>query len=557
MNKSILTLIISLLCFLVKAQNEFITTWKPYIFQNPAAPNAPFPSTSTQAWAPFRGNNYTIYWEEVGFPSHNFTMTNVTSTNQVLLDFGTPLNPATQNATYLVKVSNGNGNFHRISFRDDFQNPNQNISLGDASKIIEINQWGSTIWSSMRGAFHGCRNINMTATDTPNLSNVSDMSYMFGSCEALVGNSSFNNWNTSAVTTLEETFSGCLLFNQPIGNWNTSNVQNMKSTFSLAQNFNQPIGNWNTSQVTTMESMFNTAKNFNQPIGNWNTSNVLHFRYMFSNAWYFNQPIAGWNTSQAISMEAMFLFAKAFNQPIGSWNTSNVTTMQQMFFGATVFNQPIGSWNTSNVTVSHGMFFTATAFNQNIGSWNTSQITNMQNMFNGASNFNQNLGNWNLSSLTLGQGMFFNSGLNCQNYDNTLYGWSQNPSTPNNISITSASPLVYTHPAAVAARNSLINNKGWTIAGDTYDAQCESILSVKEQEKLNEFNIYPNPATDFITLKNVKLSENFMIFDASGRIVLQGKLNNSEIDVRSLEKGNYLLQIVSKNKTENFKFIKK
>ncbi|KQT21461.1 hypothetical protein ASG31_16430 [Chryseobacterium sp. Leaf404] len=557
MERSFFTLIILLFCFFSKAQNEFITTWKPQSFSNSTLADAPFPSSYTQAWAPFRGNNYTIFWEEVGYPSHNMTMNNVTSASQVLLDFGTPLNPNPQNASYRVKVSNGNGNFHRVAFRDDFQNMAQTYSFGDTNKITEINQWGSTVWSSMRGAFYGCKLLNMTATDSPNLNNVSDLSYMFGNCEALTGNASFNNWNTGAANTLLGIFSGCTLFNQPIGNWNTSNVQNMKYVFTSAQNFNQPIDNWNTSQVLTMEEMFNSAKSFNQHIGSWNTANVVNMKNMFINAWAFNQPVGSWNTSQVTTMEGMFTFAKAFNQPIGNWNTSNVTATHSMFFGATVFNQPIGNWNTSNVTVAHGMFFMAVAFNQNIGSWDTSQMINIQNMFNGATVFNQNLGNWNLSSLVLGQGMFFNSGLTCQNYDRTLYGWSLNPATPNNISLQSASPMKYAHPAAVTARNYLITSKGWSFTGDSYQPTCESDLSISEATLSNGISVYPNPVSDFIYFKNLKNTGNYKIFDSSGRIVLQGKLNVDKTDVRNLTKGNYLFQIKTKEALINLKFIKK
>jgi len=306
----------------------------------------------------------------------------------------------------------------------------------------------------------------------------------------------------------------------------------MTGAFILAQNFNQPIGSWDTSQVVTMESMFNSAKSFNQPIGNWNLSNVQNMKAMFANAWEFNQPIGNWNTSNVNTMELVFGFAKAFNQPIGSWNTSNVNSML-------------------------AMFFTASAFNQNISNWNTSQVTVMQSMFNEASSFNQDLGNWNLSSLLLANAMFFNSALNCQNYDSTLYGWSQNPLTPNNITISSASPLTYAHPLAIAARNNLINNKGWIITGYVYNSQCESALSVKELTKSQDLNIYPNPASDFIYIKNLKDAENYKILDMSGRIVAQGKLDDNEIDIKNLQEGNYILQIKSKESIKNFKFVKK
>ncbi|KQT21462.1 hypothetical protein ASG31_16435 [Chryseobacterium sp. Leaf404] len=555
MNKTVFTLIISLLCFFPKAQDEFITTWKPSNTANILPNNPPFPSSATQAWAPFAGTDYKISWEEVGYPAHNSTISNVTSQYQVLLDFGTAHNPIPANATYTVKVSNGNGNFHRIYFSDD--DPTNTIGhLGDNAKIVQINQWGSTVWSSMRNAFSGCMNLNMTASDIPNLSAVTDMSSMFAGCSSLIGNSSINSWDISGVTSLQGIFMSCTVFNQPIGNWNTGNVQNMGTVFLMNQNFNQPIGNWNTSQVTAMDAMFNNAKSFNQPIGDWDVSNVDEMEFMFANAWVFNQPLANWDVSGVWQMNHMFLSAKAFNQPIGNWNTSAATVMHGMFYNASVFNQPIGNWNTSNVTSMNTMFQNASAFNQNIGSWNTSQVNNMSNMFTGAANFNQNLGSWNLSSLVNAYSIFQNSGLNCQNYDSTLYGWSSNPSTASNINISSASPMIYTHPAAVNARNYLINTKGWTITGDTYDDKCVSALSTQEAAFSDDFSIYPNPASDFIYFKNLKAAVSYRIFDNSGRLVSKGESEKDRIDIRNLTKGNYILQITMNKTIKILKIVK-
>ncbi|MBD8084413.1 BspA family leucine-rich repeat surface protein [Chryseobacterium caseinilyticum] len=539
---------------LMTAQNEFITTCKPGNIQTQQPSNTPFPSSNTQAWIPIRGTDFTVYWEEVGFPAHNATVTNQNSTQHILLDFGTPYNPVHANATYRVKISNGN--VHRILFHEAIAGTTINDLMGDNSKITEINQWGSPIWSSMANSFAGCTNLDLKATDSPNLSMVTDMQYMFAGCISLVGNPSINNWDTSQNTTLDATFHGCALFNQPLNNWNTSNVTSMGVTFMMAQNFNQPLGNWDTSEVTDMTSMFFMAKAFNQPIGNWDVSKVADMEFMFSNAWQFNQDISGWNTGEVILMNHTFQNAKAFNQPIGSWNTSKVTTMHGMFAGATAFNQPIGNWTTSSVINMNSMFQSASSFNQNLAGWNTSQVNYMQNMFTGAINFNQSLGTWNLSSLLLASGILQNSGLNCQNYDSTLYGWSLNPATPNNINISSVSPMIYTHPAAVIARNYLINNKGWTITGDSYDDKCISALSTQDNVLESDFSIYPNPASDFIYFKNIKDGVSYIIFDNSGRIVLQNNLDKNQIDVRILMKGNYIIQLKTKSSVKNFKLIK-
>lgn len=539
-----------------KAQGEFITTWKPATIQNPSDQGA-VPSAGTQIWFPVLGNNFTIYWEEVGYPAHNSTLDNVTSTNSILLDFGTPHNPNAASAMYTVKVSQGNGNFHRIRFRENISGTLGNSFLGDSDKIFEINQWGNTVWSSMFGAFTSCRNLNMLATDVPNLTECTTMHSMFSSCEKLTGNSSMNSWDTSHITDMTGVFGGCRVFNQNIGNWDTGNVTIMAIMFFLAEKFNQPIGNWNTSNVQYMTAMFQSAKVFNQPIGNWNVGNVEEFELTFMNAKAFNQNIGNWNTSSAIEMNNMFTGASAFNQNIGNWNTSNVTKMQNMFQAATAFNQDIGNWDTSNVQYMNSMFQSATAFNQNISGWNTSNVQFMNAMFLGASSFNQNLGNWNLSSVTNASGMLTNSGLNCQNYDSTLYGWRMNAATPNNIILGSTSPLIYSHDAAADARDHLINTKNWTIQNDVHNRECFSVLATHENATSSAIKIYPNPATEYLHITNAGIVIQYQISDFSGRLYSKGKLNSDKINVHDLSPGNYILQIEMKDKVHQFKFIKK
>ena len=183
------------------------------------------------------------------------------------------------------------GTFPRIYFNN----------TGDKDKIIAIKSWGAIEWLSMANAFHGCTNLEgETATDTPNL----------------------------------------------------SSVTNMSSMFSGANTFNQNIGDWNTSNVTDMGSMFYGANAFNQDIGDWDTSNVTNMSDMFYDASTFNQDISTWDTSKVTDMSSMFYRAKAFNQDIGNWDTSNVTNMESMFYDASAFNQDIGDWDVAKVNKS-------------------------------------------------------------------------------------------------------------------------------------------------------------------------------------------------------------
>ncbi|MGE0931517.1 BspA family leucine-rich repeat surface protein [Peijinzhouia sedimentorum] len=239
----------------------------------------------------------------------------------------------------------------------------------DRERLTYVRQWGAVSWTSMERAFDGCSNLQISASDVPNLSGVNSMEFMFGGCTILDGPANINTWNTSAVTNISAMFFDASAFNQPIGSWNTAAVMEMGSMFTNASSFNQPIGSWNTSAVTNMGQMFANASSFNQPIGSWNTASVRFMGSMFTNASSFNQPIGSWNTSAVTDMRQMFFGASSFDQPIGSWNTSAVTNMKEMFANASAFNQPIGSWNTSAVTDMDAMFFRASAFNQDISGW--------------------------------------------------------------------------------------------------------------------------------------------------------------------------------------------
>jgi surface protein len=372
----------------------------------------------------------------------------------------------------------------------------------DKSRLIDVKQWGGVAWTSMQNTFRGCNNLNMTATDIPNLLGVTNMSSMFLGCSILNNPTNINSWNTASVTDMSYMFNSASAFNQNIGSWNTSAVTNMSNMFSNAISFNQNIGSWNTGAVTNMTYMFSNTSAFNQNIGSWNTGVVTNMSAMFSNAYAFNQnislwnttavtnmsamfdgtrafnqQISSWNTAAVINMSAMFQGARAFNQNIGSWNTSAVTNMIAMFSNAYAFNQNISSWNTTAVTNMSWMFNNAYAFNQNISSWNTTSVTNMSYMFNVATSFNQNVGSWNIVNATNMNNIFNNSGINVANYDAILTAWNNAGYTNKNLG--DASPLKY---CASTARTTLTTatgsgGKGWTITGDALNSVCTCALN--------------------------------------------------------------------------------
>ncbi|MFK5854532.1 MAG: hypothetical protein QM503_00280 [Bacteroidota bacterium] len=73
---------------------------------------------------------------------------------------------------YIIRISDnssvGSG-YPRIYFNNG----------GDKNKIINVLQWGTGHWTSMAKSFWGSENMFVTATDTPDLSNVTSLGSMF------------------------------------------------------------------------------------------------------------------------------------------------------------------------------------------------------------------------------------------------------------------------------------------------------------------------------------------------------------------------------------------
>jgi surface protein len=217
---------------------------------------------------------------------------------------------------------------------------------GDKSKLINIKQWGDILWNNFDNAFYGCNNLVISATDTPNLSNVTNMSNAFQNCSSINNVShNFNNWNVSNITNMETTFRGSN-FNQPIGDWDVSSVQTMDAMF-LQSSFNQPIGSWNVGNVTNMGNMFYQTP-FNQYIGDWNVGNVTNMDSMFNEAANFNQNIGNWDTSQVTGMALMFFNAFAFNQDLSGWCVELIASKPSGFdLFANAWTLPKPNWGVA------------------------------------------------------------------------------------------------------------------------------------------------------------------------------------------------------------------
>ncbi|GEM_PF-2830720 len=277
----------------INAQSPFITVWQT---------DMPGISEDNQILIPGTGSGYTIEWEEENNPSNSGALT---GENAAVVSFPHP-------------------GVYRVSIAGDFTRIQMNAG-NDSDKLLVVEQWGDIEWENMSGAFSTCVNLEIDASDTPNLSKVKDMGHMFAFCTNF--NSPIGHWDLSNVENLEGMFISASSFDQPIGTWDVSNVSSMRSLFHRAESFNQDISMWDVSNVRDMTSLFQSATSFNQPLNNWNVSNVEVMIEMFHGAQSFNQPLDKWDVSSVLFMGNMLSFARSFDQSIGNWNLNSLISL--------------------------------------------------------------------------------------------------------------------------------------------------------------------------------------------------------------------------------------
>ena len=108
------------------------------------------------------------------------------------------------------------------------------------------------------------------------------------------------------------------------------------------------------------------------------------------------------------------------------------------------------------------------------------------------------------------------------------------------------------------AQAQVMQQVAWnTVTSLTSWTGVSGVLANDNFEKTN-FSIYPNPANDKIFIQNNDDSsvENIIVFDISGKKILEQNNNFTSINIQNLETGIYFLQIKSDNKTSQIKFIK-
>lgn len=113
--------------------------------------------------------------------------------------------------------------------------------------------------------------------------------------------------------------------------------------------------------------------------------------------------------------------------------------------------------------------------------------------------------------------------------DNTLWGWGMNES------------------GAPTADGTNTENHVPVMIG------CTALGTVSQSNTV--FSYYPNPVKDYLFFKTIDATK-VEVYDISGRILYTAEIAENKIDLTSLQSGNYILKIYTKNEVLNAKIIK-
>lgn len=287
-------------------------------------------------------------------------------------------------------------------------------NAGDKTLITQVSNWGC-FESNTAGAFRGCTNLTVTATDAPIFINADSIANLFRDCSSLTS-IDVTNWDTSNCTNFFAVFLGCSSLTTVTGcnNLDASNVTNFGYMFSDSV-------------------LLSTAD-----VSSWDVSSGTAFNYMFEDCAALDPDVDSWSvSSSATNMDSMFRDTGLVSISVGSWNVSNVTSMNSMFRGTSSLTTitGLGSWDTGSLSTANNMFYTTNVNPSGCEDWDVTALTS-------ASLFATS-----------------NSGITTTVYSDMLVNWEAQ-AVNNNVTLEVDATY---NAGAATARANLIADHTWTI----------------------------------------------------------------------------------------------
>jgi len=229
---------------------------------------------------------------------------------------------------------------HITKITGDFPHMNMQNLTDDVyrEKLRDVLNWGTIVWQDWDNMFRNCSGFTaLTATDLPNLSNVTSFVYLVsGSNFGYHYNPTVQNWDVSNVTNMSG-FSHYGRWRNKISTWDTSNVTNFTNFLRSNGNFDNggdlaDMDNFNVSSAITMNWMLNRCYLMaNVYIGSWDVSNVTSFNTFANPMIMTNSGLENWNISNASNFNQFNAYGQT-NISLANWTPTSMTSGQQFWF---------------------------------------------------------------------------------------------------------------------------------------------------------------------------------------------------------------------------------
>ena len=160
------------------------------------------------------------------------------------------------------------------------------VSTQDPNKAITFNENCAGMFYAPNGEIPECKNklkLSQISFNNVDTSSVTSMDFMFAGCEELE-KLDLNSFDTSKVVEMIYTFARCEnLKKLDLSSFDTSKVVEMNGTFAECKNLQElDVSSFDTSQVADMNTMFSGCSNLTSlDLSSFDTSNVEMCEGMF------------------------------------------------------------------------------------------------------------------------------------------------------------------------------------------------------------------------------------------------------------------------------------
>ena len=369
------------------------------------------------------------------------------------------------------------------------------VNATERAKLTEFTNWGTTQINGVRDMFTNCLNMTYTATDAPDITNLTatsgtELRSMFIGCDSIVtldlsGWTNTGNFSGSALYAFQHMDS---LETLNLTGWDLSSVTDFsyvcQNTGDSTNGCEFIMPNLNLAACTTIRNTFSGANVKSFSINGWTfkSSGTVNAASLFQGAEKgtgvasFTLDLSGWTNTARFNK-----LSSAFRSMVGlttlnttGWDTSNVTTMEYCFYVNNDLTQIDGlsSWSTASITGTGLQYFMYATRRLDFGASGTSNFGTNFGSMSGATTLRgalalcgdlapgsapPNVSNWDVSNVT--------------NFIQTFYQLKWTGGTPLDISswdvssATTIKQLIYN----IAGSSPSLNVSGWELSSSCTD----------------------------------------------------------------------------------------